>query len=65
MVRITGDDDQKRKVMIYNGADNDPRRQQDYQQDEELKDEDYFDIGSGEYGVRPARTNATSCSRNS
>ena len=29
-----------------------------------MKDEDYFDIGAGEHGVRPARTNATSCSRN-
>ena len=47
VVRITGDDDQKRKVMIYNGAENDPRQQDGFQPDKELKDEDYFDIGSG------------------
>ena len=65
IVRITGDDDQKRKVAIYNGEENDPRQQQGFQPDPEMKDEDCFDIGAGEYGVRPARTNATSCSRNS
>ena len=53
IVRITGDDDQKRKVMIYNGDENDPRQQDGFSPDldPELKDEDYFDIGSGTYDV--------------
>ena len=33
IVRITGDDDQKRKVMIFNGAENDPRQQDGFQPD--------------------------------
>ena len=51
IVRITGDDDQKRKVMIFNGEENDPRKAEGYQADQDLKDEDYFDIGGGAYDV--------------
>ena len=51
IVRITGDDDQKKKVMIYNGEDGDPRKQEGFQQDKELKEDDFFDIGSGQYDV--------------
>ena len=51
VVRITGDDDQKRKVMIFNGEENDPRKAEGYQADQDLKGEDYFDIGGGAYDV--------------
>ena len=51
IVRITGEDDQKRKVMIFNGEENDPRQQDGFQPDTGVKEEDYFDIGSGEYDV--------------
>ena len=51
IVRITGDDDQKRKVMIYNGEEGDPRQQEGFEQDKKLKDDDFFDIGAGQYDV--------------
>ena len=51
IVRITGDDDQKRKVMIYNGEEGDPRQQEGFEPDKELKDNDFFDIGTGQYDV--------------
>ena len=37
IVRITGDDDQKRKVMIFNGAENDPRQQDGFQPDQSCR----------------------------
>ena len=51
IVRITGDDDQKKKVMIYNGEEGDPRKQDGFEPDKELKEDDFFDIGSGQYDV--------------
>ena len=51
IVRITGDDDQKKKVMIYNGEEGDPRKQDGFEPDKELKDDDFFDIGAGQYDV--------------
>ena len=37
--------------MIYNGEEGDPRQQEGFKQDKELKDDDFFDIGSGQYDV--------------
>ena len=51
IVRITGDDDQKKKVMIFNGEEGDPRKQEGFEPDKELKEDDFFDIGSGQYDV--------------
>ena len=56
IIRITGADDKKRKVMIFNGAENDPRKRDRFEPDKEVMDNDYFDIGAGQYDVevRPA-----------
>lgn len=49
VVRITGLDNQQKKVVVYSGADNDPRKDPNYQLPKGVKE--IFDIGTGEYDV--------------
>ena len=49
IVRITGADDQKRKVMVFAGAENDPRKQPGFELPPGVKD--IYDIGVGRYDV--------------
>lgn len=51
VVRITGGDDQKRKIMVFTGPENDPRNDPNFKLPDGVQDKDIHDIGVGEYDV--------------
>lgn len=61
ITRIVGPDDKKEKVMVYSGAENDPRREENWDTDPRTGEpipfklpegvKEVFDIGTGEFDV--------------